>query len=331
MDKTPQNDVQGWDAADDDIYWHAGFFEALQLEFWEYENYLEFKDEYQLSKEPLKIDALIIEKQKGIQIKKKIGAIFKEHNLIEYKSESDYISIESYYKVVGYGCLYKAFNQKVEADQITLTFIEYKQPRKLLNYLRQKRSLTVSQPFKGVYYIQGDLFPVQIIVNGKGGKDFPEDENIFLRSLRRCLTRVDMLKILAALYKTGRLKRRSMYLELILRANRELVREVYGMMKLDPDNSLFYQTVSAALKDLYEERGWIPEYMKSQIEALEARAEAEAKARARAEAEAKARMEGQAIEQAKSMLNDGFTIDTVVKYSILPREKIESLLGGGVT
>jgi hypothetical protein len=47
-------------------------------------------------------------KAKGAVIKKNIGVIFREHNLLEYKSPDDCVSVEDFYKVYGYACLYAA-------------------------------------------------------------------------------------------------------------------------------------------------------------------------------------------------------------------------------
>ena len=45
-------------------HWHPGFLGAMELEFIEYKRDLVFDGEYQLSKEPLRMDLLIIKKRK---------------------------------------------------------------------------------------------------------------------------------------------------------------------------------------------------------------------------------------------------------------------------
>ena len=81
------------------ISWHPAFIEALQLELEAYEDALEFISEYQLTSEPLKIDCVVIKKTKDIEIKKNIAAIFREWNILEYKSPDDHVSVEDFYKV----------------------------------------------------------------------------------------------------------------------------------------------------------------------------------------------------------------------------------------
>ena len=47
------------------IYWHRSFYNALQLELYPYRHQLTFEDEHQLSKEPLRMDVLVIKKASG--------------------------------------------------------------------------------------------------------------------------------------------------------------------------------------------------------------------------------------------------------------------------
>jgi len=68
------------------ISWHPAFVEALQMELREYRDDLEFYPEQPLTSEPLQIDCIVAKKAKDAVIKKNIGTIFREWNLIEYKS-----------------------------------------------------------------------------------------------------------------------------------------------------------------------------------------------------------------------------------------------------
>jgi hypothetical protein len=68
------------------ISWHPAFVEALQMELQAYRDDLEFVPEHSLAAEPLKIDCIVIKKAKGAVIKKNIAVIFREWNVIEYKS-----------------------------------------------------------------------------------------------------------------------------------------------------------------------------------------------------------------------------------------------------
>jgi hypothetical protein len=60
-EKMYYNRLKGRDTlSDEQIAWHPAFVEAIKAEFEDYEDGLEFKAEHQLTKEPLRIDALII-------------------------------------------------------------------------------------------------------------------------------------------------------------------------------------------------------------------------------------------------------------------------------
>ena len=48
---------------ENDIQWHLGFCAAMELELREYADRLEFHREYPLSRKPLLIDLLVVEKR----------------------------------------------------------------------------------------------------------------------------------------------------------------------------------------------------------------------------------------------------------------------------
>ena len=100
------------------LQWHPAFCAAAELELRLNKADLEFKREYNLSKKPLQMDLLIIEKRKNVQIQNEIGRIFRRHNVIEYKSPDDGMTNDDFFKTLGYAYLYKGLGEKVE--QITL-------------------------------------------------------------------------------------------------------------------------------------------------------------------------------------------------------------------
>ena len=101
------------------IPWHTAFFEAIQMELEEYSQDLQFISEYQLTTEPLRIDVVIIKKSRDIIIKKNIASIFRKENIVEYKSPDDYVSVEDFYLVYGYACVYQSLN-KVDVKDLPL-------------------------------------------------------------------------------------------------------------------------------------------------------------------------------------------------------------------
>ena len=76
------------------IQWHPGFYGAAEIEFLSNKGDLEFHQEYTLSKEPIRMDLLVIKKQANVRIQNELGHIFKKYNVVEYKSPEDGLTID---------------------------------------------------------------------------------------------------------------------------------------------------------------------------------------------------------------------------------------------
>ena len=164
------------------IKWHPAFAAAIQLEFKEYDEYLEYILEHELTDEPLKIDVVIIKKLKDIEIEKSIGKILRKYNILEYKSPTDYLSIDDYFKVKAYAYLYKALSKgenSIDIDDITITLTSSKKPKKLLDYLKGK-GIAVRNISDGLYYIENDDITTQLIVT----KELSDEEMEYLKLLQ---------------------------------------------------------------------------------------------------------------------------------------------------
>jgi hypothetical protein len=216
LGKTPDHDTR--------IAWHPAFYGAMQLELDQYKEVLQFEFEYQLTAEPLKMDILIIKKEKDIKLEKNIASLFRKDNIVEYKSPEDYLSVEDFYKVYGYGCLYGAFN-KVPVTDLTLTFVENRYPRELLRHLKDIRGYEVQEAWSGIYHIRGDIIPIQIVVN----KKLPEDENMWLKHLTDELDAEQLNGLLAKSSQRWNDSRMKTYIYAILQANSGMLREVLQM------------------------------------------------------------------------------------------------------
>lgn len=87
-----------------------------------------------------------IQYEKKVKIRKNIGRIFRQHNIIEYKSPEDHLNIDDFYKVYGYTCIYKTEVEKVNqipAEELTITFVCYHYPRQMLRNLQNERNINV--------------------------------------------------------------------------------------------------------------------------------------------------------------------------------------------
>ena len=154
----------------DKISWHPGFYGAAELELRADSDALTFLQEYPLSKEPLRADLLVIRKKPGVQTVNEIGKIFKGHNIIEYKSPDDGLTIDDFYKAAAYACLYKSLGQTVDqypGKDITVSLFRESYPRELFSALRSS-GRDIEEKYPGIYYVTGDvMFATQVVVTGR--------------------------------------------------------------------------------------------------------------------------------------------------------------------
>ena len=148
------------------IQWHPAFCAAAELELSANRAELDFQREYSLSKKPLQIDLLVVEKLDDVRIQNEIGRIFRRYNVIEYKSPGDGMTIDDFFKTVGYACIYKGLGETVDqipVDQLTVSLFREGYPEELFRSL-EKYGLKIKKEFDGVYYIEGLFIPAQIVV-----------------------------------------------------------------------------------------------------------------------------------------------------------------------
>ena len=211
------------------LQWHPAFFAGLQIEFSEEADKLEFENEHQLGTKPMEIDVLIIKKESTEPIHKNIGRIFRKYNVVEYKSPDDSLNVDDFYKVYGYACFYKADSKKVNQiriEELTITFVCSKYPRELIRHLREKRKYSILKREEGIYYIQGDKIPIQLILTG----ELTDQHNLWLRSLTNKLEGEVAAEKLIRAY--GNHKSNVLYksmMNIIVRANKDVFEEVRDM------------------------------------------------------------------------------------------------------
>jgi hypothetical protein len=210
---------------DGQISWHPAFVEGLKENYKAYGDGLEFKDEFQLSKEPLKIDVIVVKKRPDIIVDTGTGRIFRGHNIFEYKSPTDYVSVEDFQKSCAYAWLY-AIESKADMTDITLSFVVTAYPKALLDYCVHNLGYTVEKKYPGVHYIMGSFVPIQAIVSPK----LDGDERLWLGSLRNDLKTAEMEELLRAATKRETAKHHKAYLHVILAANPNTLREVRALV-----------------------------------------------------------------------------------------------------
>jgi len=141
--------------------------------------------------------------------------------------------------------LYAAITQGVELSDITLTFVDSRHPRKLLHYLNEVRGYTVEETSPGIYQVKGDYLPIQIIET----KKLSEKENRWLESLRGGLKKSSLSVIFEEGKKLAHEINIDAYLDVVLRANMKILREVYKM-------------TAPPLEEILMEIGFLPQWEK---------------------------------------------------------------------
>lgn len=179
------------------VNWHEAACCAFQIELKDYSDFLEYITEYVLGKNSYRIDLLIIKKLTNKIIPKNIALIFRTFNLLEIKGIGSSVSIDSYYKTIGYAGL--LIDQTGKTNQyssldISLTLLSFHYPQKLMKHLKSERKLTVAKVSTGVYYINKEIFNVQIIVT----KELSPKDNLYLRCLTNKLQDTGLANRLAA-------------------------------------------------------------------------------------------------------------------------------------
>ena len=215
---------------DTKVQWHPGFVAAMNLELAKNRDDLIFVKEYNLNTKPLEVDLLVIKKDKCVATDNEIGAIFRGHNILEYKSPQDHLDIDTFYKVGAYASLYKSYGETVDsikADEITVSLVRDAKPVELFRYF-EKHQYTITTPYRGVYYIEGMvLFPTQIIVT----KELERDTHIWLKALSDRIEKRDMeelLKRISRLTEQGDRELADSVLEVSAQVNREVLEELKG-------------------------------------------------------------------------------------------------------
>ncbi len=268
------------------LQWHPAFFAGIQIELSEEAEHLIFENEHNLSTKPMQIDVLIIKKNTKEKLKKNIGQIFRKYNIIEYKSPDDYLSIDDFYKVYGYTCFYKADTgevNEIKTEELTISFVCSHYPRKLIKHLEIVRHMKVEQQDEGIYYIQDQLFQIQLIITTK----LQEETNLWLKNLTNDLKENETAEKLIRAYQ-GHEKNElySSVMDIIVRANEEKFKEVDKMC----------EALEEILKDKLEERLEI-ELEKRVGDELEKRVEVELEKRVEVELEKRVEVELEKREQ----------------------------------
>lgn len=215
---------------DTKVQWHLGFASAIDLELAKNRSDLTYHREYNLNKQALEVDLLVIKKDSDTPIDNEIGKLFRKYNIVEYKSPDDHLSIDTFYKAGAYASLYKSYGATVDerdADEITVSIVREIEPVKLFQYFK-KRKIRYTNPYSGIYYVTDKvLFPTQIIVT----KKLNPAEHIWLTALSAGLEKQQLKKLLEKIESFDSKLDRELadsVLEVTVNANWQIVEELRG-------------------------------------------------------------------------------------------------------
>ena len=107
---------------------------------------------------------------------------------------------------------------------MTITFIESRYPKKLIDFLVNVRKYAVEKTAPGIYYIKGDVFLMQIINNRR----LSDSENLWLKNLRDNLNNSEAEKVTAGINLVDKNAIKA-YIDVVYRANLDIFMEVMKM------------------------------------------------------------------------------------------------------
>ena len=227
-----------------------------------------------------------------IFIEKNIGKIFRDVNIIEYKSPRDYIAVWDFYKVYCYSYLY-IFLNKTPVTNITITFASSHYPRKLLRHLKKIHGYTVEENNPGIYTIKGDILPIQIINRQK----LSAKENLWLKCLGSELDHIELDQLWDEMQRRPKLPHLEPYLDVLIKANPRIFKEGIKIGKR-----------TSTLEDVFINSG------------LAAEAEARGEIIGEARGEAK-----KALDVAREMVNYGLPLEAIITITKLEPETIRKM------
>ncbi|MDR1531754.1 MAG: hypothetical protein LBS62_06165 [Clostridiales bacterium] len=176
---------------------------------------------------------LIIKKDPAPILDKDIAKIFRNHNVIEYRSPEEHLSVSDYYSVISRACTYHE-SKGVPFDDITVTFIKTRYSWELFDFLAMQRNYRIKETSPGIYLIEGEVFPVQIIVIDK----LKGPDNVWLRSLNNNLPASSLEELLEAKKEFSDGDNMYTYMSTILNANADAVKDIKPEHKSDLVNVL---------------------------------------------------------------------------------------------
>jgi len=186
---------------------------------------LEIIHEYELYKNPMKIDVVVVKKPANVVLKNTAMKFFRNHNIIEFKGPVDSLTIQGYDRVMSYFYAYLS-QESLSFAEVAITFISVRKPLKLLDTLQKERNYKIiCAKDAGIYYITAEGIPVtQLIVS----KEAQAADLTWIRALR------DDLSLKEGLEMIKKFGSEEDVVQSLLLANKTLLEELANMEVKDP-------------------------------------------------------------------------------------------------
>lgn len=178
----------------DKVEYHYGFYGAVHASYEPTKVKMQYLQEHELGDEPVRMDMLIL-KHDTTPLTDPVGSFFKTHNVLEYKSPADQLSVKDFYKVQGYALLYQGLSSEADAvsiRELTISIFRHTYPRKMFREL-ENSGFSIDMVHPGVYHVTGAIsVPVQIVVTSH----LPEGEYEVFKVLAKNASKEDILNVL---------------------------------------------------------------------------------------------------------------------------------------
>ena len=136
---------------------------------------------------------------------------------IELEEEAEYLIFENEH-MLG--------TKPMQVDELTVSFVCSHYPRELIKHLVESQNRTIAKNEPGIYYILGDIFPIQILVT----TELSEESNLWLRNLSNNIQDTESAERLVRAYENKKNNRLySSVMDIVVRANAEKFEEVRTM------------------------------------------------------------------------------------------------------
>ena len=147
--------------------YHYGFYAFMKSYYGMSKATITYEQEKQLGEEPIRLDFLLLRNNLDETLDDPIGQFLKKDNIMEYKSPDDSLTIDDFYKVQGYGLIYKGYDHKIDElpiNDMTVTIVRHRYPRKMIRTLKRD-GIQIRKDQPGIYRMSGRLsISTQLIV-----------------------------------------------------------------------------------------------------------------------------------------------------------------------